>query len=935
MTQEELLKALKGGSGRKETQVDFGQVGLRPTIQRGGQYNVQVQQAPQTNPALQLADALKGGSQLLGQFVDIQTKQGEIEANALSPQEVIKRVESGDPEAVSFLDKLGKEKAFVETSYKRYFNSTVQPQLTALAQDLQSKPVHEYADQGITTADDFKIYTEGRIKELTDKFGQYTDKSPYAKILHNRLIEEVVPDLTQRQVSAFDQNVTKYNKEEAVRNLIKPDKNNGFPLEPRPAGGAVQFNAPDGTRITDFGQRGEQKTGKGKDPYLDDNSAFAIGFKVPLEEQKKIKAGKPSVHKMKAGDIALSPDVRKILEDQGVQYMDNISVTLDDGTVHTGRWMDVTSDTLTGRVDVYTPEGANPLRDRKVTQVGVATETDANNRVNRLNSIMEANDQSLAVNKFSPAERSEILRRESLLQVETLSTQGKITESRRLLESLKEAKVANQALFGSTAGALEYAKMEEAVDREEERLSFENEKTSKNKIETIAANHTLAMRQRYAKGDDPDAVLKDASVKIMDDPELTPKEKEQVLRSVDTLASNQSSLEHTKLTRGDAKINQAQTEGGSTMVFNNIMGIAKNSDSAQSYLAANDPNVASMALITKADGFTKAVNPAFFAVADDTLGSLYPIYNAKNRDYTDKISLGESFEYNGVKFEGSPDKNNQQGLHMKLAEVFKQDFSDAVNKELKQRLETHPAFQKEQEATQTPAAKVIQDQIKSVVNVTGMKEEDARKLVIADSVKASKSKSLFDSSGNQRKTMGVFDSRSGFIANFVADQDAGRAIDKVANAETWKNVKHYWTAESKAVAVNLVSESSTLKDKMDAATKLDDGFQRVGIPWEAVQSGVLKVEYQKRPGMAPTSTIIRSATGEVITKYLPITNFFNAPNSESKYQIIPAYLMRQLDNPQAKAEVQKVADARYGGDYNRLVKGQQAWYEKNNIEISK
>jgi hypothetical protein len=65
MTQEELLKALKGNSGREQVNFDLGQVGLRPTIQRGGQYNVQVQQAPQTNPALQLADALKGGSQLL------------------------------------------------------------------------------------------------------------------------------------------------------------------------------------------------------------------------------------------------------------------------------------------------------------------------------------------------------------------------------------------------------------------------------------------------------------------------------------------------------------------------------------------------------------------------------------------------------------------------------------------------------------------------------------------------------------------------------------------------------------------------------------------------------------------------------------------------------------------------------------------------------
>jgi hypothetical protein len=45
--------------------------------------------------------------------------------------------------------------------------------------------------------------------------------------------------------------------------------------------------------------------------------------------------------------------------------------------------------------------------------------------------------------------------------------------------------------------------------------------------------------------------------------------------------------------------------------------------------------------------------------------------------------------------------------------------------------------------------------------------------------------------------------------------------------------------------------------------------------------------------------------------------------------------MQNLDNPEAKATIQKIADVRYGGDYNRLVKGQQNWYLSKNISLTK
>jgi len=923
MTQEELLKALKGSSGRKETNLDLGQVQLRPTIQRGGQYNVQVQQAPQTNPALQLADALKGGSQLLGQFVDIQSKQGEIEANALSPQEVIKRVESGDPEAVSFLDKLGKEKAFVETSYKRYFNSTVQPQLTALAQELQSKPVHEYADQGITTAEDFKVYTDTRVKELTDKFGEYTDKSPYAKVLHNQLIEEVVPDLVQRQVSSFDQNVTKHNRDYTIGNLIPQNADNGISLNPRPASGNVPLNVPNGTVITDFGQRGDLKTGKGKDPYLDTNSAFAIGFKVPEQAQADIKAGKPSVHKMVNGDIGLSPDMRKIVEGEGAQYMDTISVTLDDGTVHTGRWMDVTSTTLTGRVDVYTDKGPNPLRGRKVAQVNVDAQTSSKNRVNRMNSIMEANDQKLAAVKVSPTERAEILRRDSLLQVQTLSTQGKITESRILLESLKEAKVANQALFGSTVGALEYAKMEEAVDREEERLSFENEKTAKKKVEEAVAGPSLRLLNSLPENLEND--YKESQAELNDRTDLTDSEKVAGLKELSQLYQNKAAAEYTKATRSDNMLNKLNTEGGSTGAFANFSNSTA-SDDRISGVIAGSALLREKAVLNDPITGKQVINPAFTQQMRDSITVLGAQKNFLNQTQTEMIERGEGFTYNvngkSVVFEGTNDPVGKKQLHMRLGEAFQEDLNSSLIKKLETDVQANPLFlSAPSDKPLTKYEQAYQSFIKQGVPV-----EQAKTLATTESQKGIEPVIV---KGQVRINRAFGESPEEYVAAAVTAlgdvQVTPEQSEALLNSAVFNG--------KRGIQENVMSFNKNPLKNLNSLTKLEKAFTDIGIPWESVKSGRINyMAMEHATAFGQTAMSLPAQT--LVENYFSIDQYLKRPEATTKYKILPLNVLRNKDTPDVKKAIENVA-AKYNMNYNDLVKGQEAWYALRNIKTSK
>jgi hypothetical protein len=106
-----------------------------------------------------------------------------------------------------------------------------------------------------------------------------------------------------------------------------------------------QASPPSGTRITSYGYPDDETP--------DTNSANGIGS---FTTEADAKAGRDAATRLRPGDIAVSPDVERALEAAGVKPRQEITVTLADGTTHRGRWMDRTADSLTGRIDLYSPD---------------------------------------------------------------------------------------------------------------------------------------------------------------------------------------------------------------------------------------------------------------------------------------------------------------------------------------------------------------------------------------------------------------------------------------------------------------------------------------------------------------------------------------------------------------------------------------------------
>ncbi len=97
--------------------------------------------------------------------------------------------------------------------------------------------------------------------------------------------------------------------------------------------------------------------GYSSDPTPDSNSSAGIGAWVPDAEAAAIRRGEPSDFRLRPGDLAVSRDIEAQFRRQGLNPGDTVTLQYGDGSTHTGRWMDRTSDTLSGRFDLYSPDG--------------------------------------------------------------------------------------------------------------------------------------------------------------------------------------------------------------------------------------------------------------------------------------------------------------------------------------------------------------------------------------------------------------------------------------------------------------------------------------------------------------------------------------------------------------------------------------------------
>ena len=923
MTQEELLKALKGGSGREQVNFDPAQISLRPTIQRGGQYNVQVQQAPQTNPALQLADALKGGSQVLNQFVDIQTKQGEIEANALTPEEVIKRVEQGDPEAGSFLDKLGKEKTFVETTYKRYYNSTVQPKLASLGEELKNRPMQEYAEQGITTQEDFKAYAEWRVKELTDKFGEYTNKSPYAKVLHNQLIEEVVPKLVQQQTSNFDANVSKFNKDEVIANLAKAVPQNG--VNPAPTA-AKNVPTTIGARITQFGQTGVK--GGVKDSLLDSNSALGIGFRVPPDEQAKIKKGLPSIHKMKAGDIGVSPDIRAQLEAEGVQYMDTITVKLEDGTTHTGRWMDVTAEVfegknMSGRFDLYTPEGNNPLDGKKVT--GWSTdEATADNRFNEnVNNIYQINAEAL-LNRAqeSPTNVAKILRKTSATEVQTLTKEGKFAEARKLLGAINNVKLGGQPLFGSIAGRATYVELEDLVDQQEDQFSADNSREEEKRNKDLTAKYEIdALKQIYA-GTNSDEVYQKQKAEILAREDLSDYQRSSIIKNLDQAQSQQFQA---NLNSNKAVESTIKQYGLGDQVMKTAV-VANQPSDAYDYMSLKFPKETMDAIVTKDLNNQTSIKPGAVQLLSQTIQQAQYATDESLFNISQQFRAGNEIEYGGVTYDISTEAKKRT-VGAKLSTILNKEFDENIKTSFMNNINSSqfkqaaaPAMSNEEQALydaklleyggDAKLAKIAVENEKRKINAeTSVVNKDG---TVRYGRSFAENPYDFATKANNALTKGLIKNPKG-----EQDFDAGFKVFSAAKYEVHNSqaygydLKDYYGAPIGS------------KQQSAAVRNIRASFEQVGFPVDAVQSGVIQKQIPNPAAPNQMQTVLFSIEDDYLRK----------PEAYKVVPIIPAHWLQRRDEPAYSSAIQKFTNK--WGISDEQIADQETLYQSRGIKVTK
>jgi hypothetical protein len=154
--------------------------------------------------------------------------------------------------------------------------------------------------------------------------------------------------------------------------------------------------------------------GHPSDPYLDSNSAKGIG----------------AFGKLEPNDVALSPDMEKSVRAKGINPGDQLSVTMANGDIVKGRWMDRTaqdsdvssgkikgvSSPLRGRVDFYTPGGVNPYDGMGVSAISKigsdATVQTAQNPVGFTpNDASMSPTEKIAVQKYADEKGDQVAKR--------------------------------------------------------------------------------------------------------------------------------------------------------------------------------------------------------------------------------------------------------------------------------------------------------------------------------------------------------------------------------------------------------------------------------------------------------------------------------------------------------------------------------------------
>jgi hypothetical protein len=178
--------------------------GISPTIQRGGQYSVQVQQAGR-NKLMDLADALGQVNPMLQQYGQLQKQQEQIgveRAALVEEQNVIDELKKQkDVDGFSVLATTNRDRAFRDALLKRHINNTMLPSLKAKASDLiNAETYRTQADHGKAVDDMLSAEWDNLIGQV----GEGVANSTAGKALWNLVSTPYKNELALKYEEARD-----------------------------------------------------------------------------------------------------------------------------------------------------------------------------------------------------------------------------------------------------------------------------------------------------------------------------------------------------------------------------------------------------------------------------------------------------------------------------------------------------------------------------------------------------------------------------------------------------------------------------------------------------------------------------------------------------------------------------------------------------------
>ena len=185
--------------------------GISPTIQRGGQYAVQVQQAGR-NKLMDLADALGQVNPLLqqyGQLQQVQEKIGIERAEALEEQQVqaeLKKLSGKDIDGFHPLAVYNRERGYRDALLKRHINNKMVPELNLKAADLLNIEKYGTQEEVLAGIDDtLNTAWQGLVTDVGDNVANTTA----AKALWNAVTPQFKNKIVLQHQEAKDKFLVK------------------------------------------------------------------------------------------------------------------------------------------------------------------------------------------------------------------------------------------------------------------------------------------------------------------------------------------------------------------------------------------------------------------------------------------------------------------------------------------------------------------------------------------------------------------------------------------------------------------------------------------------------------------------------------------------------------------------------------------------------